>query len=360
MSPCMVIYTKVQVTNHKSHVSRQKSYVMLSVICPIYNEESRIEECILSILAQDYPKEDLEVLFVDGQSSDRTRDVIEKYMREYPFIQLLDNPKRIAPAALNIGIRASSGDIIMRLDAHAKYPDDYFSLLVNKLKQTEADNVGGVCRTLPAKDTAICRAIAHAMSSPFGMGNSHFRIGTSHEMWVDTVPFGCFRRELFDKIGLFDEELVRNQDDEFNGRIVKNGGKILLLPQVVVDYFARDSISKTARMFYQYGLFKPLVNKKLHKPATLRQFFPPLFVAGVVAGGLISCFSTVMGWIYLSILVLYLLLGLAFGLRCTRRLPDVMIMPVIFAIIHINYGSGYWVGIWKLLVHGNVSVQSNH
>ena len=222
---------------------------MLSVICPIYNEESRIEECILSILAQDYPKEDLEVLFVDGQSSDRTRDIIANYMLNYSFIKLLDNPKRIAPAALNIGIRASSGDIIMRLDAHAKYPANYFSLLVSKLKESGADNVGGVCRTLPAKDTSVCRAIAHAMSSPFGMGNSYFRIGSDHEMWVDTVPFGCFKREIFDKIGLFDEELVRNQDDEFNGRIIKNGGRILLLPQVVVDYFARDSLTKTAKMF---------------------------------------------------------------------------------------------------------------
>lgn len=333
---------------------------MLSVICPIYNEESRIEACILSILAQDYPKEDMEVLFVDGQSSDRTREIIAKYMQDYAFIRLLDNPKRIAPSALNIGIRASSGDIIMRLDAHAKYPDNYFSLLVNKLKQTGADNVGGVCRTLPAKDTAICRAIANAMSSPFGMGNSHFRIGANHEMWVDTVPFGCFRRELFDKVGLFDEELVRNQDDEFNGRIVKNGGKILLLPQVVIDYFARDTISKTAKMFYQYGLFKPLVNKKLHKPTTLRQFFPPLFLAGLIAGGLLSLFSQTLMWIYVSVIVLYILCCFVFGRNGERVWPDILWMPIIFATIHLSYGCGYWQGLWNLLVHGNISVQSNH
>ena len=333
---------------------------MLSVICPIYNEESRIEACIQSILAQDYPKEDLEVLFVDGQSSDRTREIIAKYMQDYAFIRLLDNPKRIAPSALNIGIRASSGDIVMRLDAHAKYPDNYFSLLVNKLKQTGAENVGGVCRTLPARDTAICRAIAHAMSSPFGMGNSHFRIGTSHEMWVDTVPFGCFCRELFDKIGLFDEELVRNQDDEFNGRIVKNGGKILLLPQVVIDYFARDTISKTAKMFYQYGLFKPLVNKKLQKPTTLRQFFPPLFFAGLIAGGLLSVFSQTLMWIYVSVIILYVLCCFVFGRNGERIWPDILWMPIIFATIHLSYGCGYWQGLWKILVHGNISVQSNH
>lgn len=333
---------------------------MLSVICPIYNEESRIEECILSILAQDYPKEDLEVLFVDGQSSDRTREIIANYMLNYSFIKLLDNPKRIAPAALNIGIRASSGDIIMRLDAHAKYPENYFSLLVNRLKGSGADNVGGVCRTLPARDTSVCRAIAHAMSSPFGMGNSYFRIGSDHEMWVDTVPFGCFKREIFDKIGLFDEELVRNQDDEFNGRIIKNGGRILLLPQVVVDYFARDSLTKTAKMFFQYGLFKPLVNYKLQKPTTLRQFIPPLFFAGLIAGGLLSVFSKTILWIFVSVIVLYVLCCFIFGRNREHVWPDVLWMPFTFSAIHLSYGCGYWVGILKMISHRKISVQSNH
>ena len=333
---------------------------MLSVICPIYNEESRIEECILSILAQDYPKEDLEVLFVDGQSSDRTREIIANYMLNYSFIKLLDNPKRIAPAALNIGIRASSGDIIMRLDAHAKYPENYFSLLVNRLKESGADNVGGVCRTLPARDTSVCRAIAHAMSSPFGMGNSYFRIGSDREMWVDTVPFGCFKREIFDKIGLFDEELVRNQDDEFNGRIIKNGGRILLLPEVVVDYFARESLTKTAKMFFQYGLFKPLVNYKLQKPTTLRQFIPPLFFAGLIAGGLLSVFSKTILWIFVSVIVLYVLCCFAFGRNRERVWPDVLWMPFTFSAIHLSYGCGYWVGILKMISHRKISVQSNH
>lgn len=333
---------------------------MITVICPIYNEESHIKDCILSILSQDYPKDDLEVLFVDGLSDDRTRNIIESYSQQYPFIHLLDNPKRIAPTALNIGIRAAKGNIILRLDAHAKYPSDYFTVLVNKLQSTEADNVGGVCNTLPAKDTNVCKAIAYAMSSSFGMGNSHFRIGTDHEMWVDTVPFGCFRRDIFDKIGLFDEELVRNQDDEFNGRIIRHGGKILLLPKVVVDYFARDSVSKTAKMFYQYGIFKPLVNKKLHKPTTLRQFFPPLFLAGIVIGGLLSFFSTPIMWIYISVLILYIFSGIIAGLRCTRRWREVLWMPVIFAAIHLSYGFGYWEGIAKVLMHGKISVQSNH
>lgn len=333
---------------------------MITIICPIYNEELRIEACIQSIIEQDFPHEEMEVLFVDGMSTDRTHEIVGKYSQQYPFIRLLDNPKRIAPSALNIGIQNAKGEIIIRLDAHARYPNNYFSQLVNKLRNTGADNVGGVCNTLPAKDTPMCRAIAHAMSSPFGMGNSHFRIGTDREMWVDTVPFGCFRRDIFDKIGLFDEELVRNQDDEFNGRIIRHGGKILLMPQVVVDYFARDTISKTAKMFYQYGLFKPLVNKKLHKPTTLRQFFPPLFLAGVILGGALSFFSSTIMWLYFSVLILYILLGLFSGLRCTHHWPDILLMPIVFAAIHFSYGLGYLDGIVKVLAHGKISVQSNH
>jgi glycosyltransferase involved in cell wall biosynthesis len=333
---------------------------MITIICPIYNEERRIEACIQSIIEQDFPHEEMEVLFVDGMSTDRTHEIVGTYSQQYPFIRLLDNPKRIAPSALNIGIQNAKGDIIIRLDAHARYPNNYFSQLVSKLRATDADNVGGVCNTLPAKDTPMCRAIAHAMSSPFGMGNSHFRIGTDREMWVDTVPFGCFRRDIFDKIGLFDEELVRNQDDEFNGRIIRHGGKILLMPQVVVDYFARDTISKTAKMFYQYGLFKPLVNKKLHKPTTLRQFFPPLFLAGVILGGLLSFFSVTIMWLYFSVLILYILLGLFAGLRCTHRWPDLFLMPIVFAAIHFSYGLGYLDGIIKVLAHGKISVQSKH
>ena len=201
---------------------------MLSVICPIYNEEKNIVACMDSMLRQDYPKEQLEIIFVDGMSTDGTRALVEDYVRKHSFIHLLDNPRHIAPTALNIGIRASKGDLIARIDAHAQYPDNYLSVLSSKLYEHEADNVGGVCRTLPARDTAVCQAVAAALSSPFGMGNSYFRIGADHDMQVDTVPFGFFHREIFNRIGMFDEELVRNQDDEFNGRIIREGGEVVL------------------------------------------------------------------------------------------------------------------------------------
>ncbi len=332
---------------------------MLSVICPIYNEEKYIAKCIDSILAQDYPKDNLEVIFVDGMSSDRTREIVAEYSAKYPFIRLIDNPDRIVPPAMNIGIKASVGDIVVRLDAHAVFPQNYFSELVKSLLELDADNVGGVCRTLPINDTPVCRSIAYVLSSSFGMGNSHFRIGADSIKEVDTVPFGCFKRELFDRVGYFDEELTRNQDDEFNGRIIKNGGKNFLLPDLVIDYYARDTVAKVYKMFYQYGLFKPLVNKKLGQPATIRQFFPLLFVLGLILGPLTFLISSAFIWLYLGVLLVYLTLAAVFSSKESRSLKEVLIKIWVYFVVHFAYGWGYINGIIKLIFKIPFNVKSN-
>lgn len=331
----------------------------LSVVCPIYNEERYIAKCIDTILGQDFSHNDWEILFVDGMSTDRTREIVREYSAKYSFIQLLDNPRKIVPPAMNIGIMHAAGEIIIRLDAHAFYPTNYFSVLISKLKELNADNVGAVCRTLPADDSDKGKAIAAALSSSFGMGNSRFRVGAKEEIEVDTVPFGCFRKELFEKIGLYDDELIRNQDDELNGRIIKNGGKIYLLPDLIVDYFARDSIRKTGKMFYQYGLFKPLVNKKLGLPATVRQFFPSVFVLGLILGLIASVFSPLLRVIYISILVLYVLLAIVSSLKTTRSLKQIFYQVVTYFVIHVNYGCGYLIGIYKILIHQSFVVKVN-
>lgn len=335
---------------------------MLSVICPVFNEEKYITGCVESIIAQDYPKDDLEVLFVDGMSTDKTRDIIGTYARQYPFIRLLDNPKRIVPYAMNEGIKASQGEVIIRLDGHVEYPTNYFSALVSHLKELDADNVGAVCETLPCGNSAKELAIAEALSSSFGMGNSYFRIGCDEVRQVDTVPFGCFKREVFDKVGLYDVELVRNQDDELNGRIIKNGGKIYLIPSVVTKYYARDRISKVWKMFYQYGLYKPLVNKKLGSPATIRQFFPVLFVSGLFVGAVLSCLCWIIAWLYVSVLILYLVLSLCFTAKSIRKTGNwalLLYQPLTYLAVHISYGLGYLVGICKILFHKSFSAECN-
>ncbi len=332
---------------------------MLSVICPIYNEEKYIGACIESILAQDYPNDDLEVIFADGMSTDRTREIVAEYATRYPWIRLIDNPDRIVPPALNKAIEASRGDIIMRLDAHCEYPTDYFSQLTQALKSLNADNVGAVCVTLPTNDSPVAKAIAAVLSSKFGMGNSSFRVGAKEVCLVDTVPFGCWPRHVFDKIGLFDLELIRNQDDEFNGRIVKAGGKIYLIPSVRVKYYARDKVSKVARMFYQYGLFKPLVNKKLGSPATVRQFIPLLLVCGLGLGLVISLLWHPFLWFYLSGIFVYLVLALLYSVKSSHSLKQIIIQIWTYAVVHTSYGWGYIVGLWKILTHKSFFANDN-
>lgn len=333
---------------------------MLSVICPIYNEEKYIAGCIESILAQDYPKDNLEVIFADGMSSDRTREIISSYTSIYPWIRLIDNPERIVPHALNRAIEVSRGDIIMRLDAHAVFPSNYFSELVSAIDIYGADNVGAICETLPINDTSTAKAIAAVLSTKFGMGNSDFRVGGLDEVKeVDTVPFGCWHREIFDRIGLFDVDLIRNQDDEFNGRLIKSGGKIYILPHVRVKYFARDKVSKVAKMFYQYGLFKPLVNKKLGSPATLRQFIPLLLVIGLIGGLGISFLWHPFFWAYLTGVSFYLLLALYFSIKSSRHIKQIFIQVFTYLTVHLSYGWGYLVGIWKLLTKQSFVAKSN-
>lgn len=333
---------------------------MLSVIVPIYQEEKYISKCIDSMLSQDYPKDDLEIILVDGMSKDRTREIVANYTAKYPFIRMIDNPERIAPCAMNRGIKEAKGDVIIRLDAHVYYPKNYFSLLVEKLNELPgAENVGALCNTLPVNDSITAQSIAAVLSSSFGMGNSHFRVGADKEMEVDTVPFGCFHRSIFDKVGLYDEELVRNQDDELNARIIKAGGKIYLIPQLVCEYYARDTAKKVYKMFYQYGVFKPLVNKKLGSPATVRQFFPLFFVLGLLVGPVVCLFLPVLWWAYFAVIMLWFILATSFSLKDSKNLKRILTQNWIYFVVHFGYGWGYIVGIYKILFHRPFVAQVN-
>lgn len=336
---------------------------MISVVCPIYNEEKYIAKCIDSILEQDFPHDDMEVLFVDGMSSDRTREIVLEYTDKYKFIRLLDNPHRTSPYAMNIGIENAAGDTIFRMDAHAQYPDNYLSELYQKLQELpNAENVGGVCETLPCNETNEAYAIAEVLSNSFGMGNSYFRTGISEIRKVDTVPFGCFHKSLFKRIGLYDTDLDRNQDDELNGRIIRNGGSIYIIPAIKIKYFARDKMEKVRKMFYQYGLYKPLVNKKLGIPATLRQFVPVLFLLGIVLGAVACYIWPTFRWIYMALACLYMLICFYIGIKnaVKHKRPSLAILiPYALFNTHISYGWGYLRGIFKILFKQPFNVKSN-
>src|SRR5205085_1817966 len=199
-------------------------------------------------------------------------------------------------------------------------PPDYIALSVAALEQTGADNVGPVIVTRPADGNAVARAIAVALSHPFGVGNSHFRIGSRERRWVDTVPFGCFHRRLFDQVGMFDEELPRNQDDEFNFRLAKHGARVLLEPRLVAYYYARGSIRQVARMWYQYGYFKPLVAKKVRRVMTLRQLVPACFVLGLVGTAALSPWLPVARVAFGALGLAYAALAVGCGLAAPLRI----------------------------------------
>ena len=321
---------------------------MLSVICPIYNEAKYIDGCIQSILLQDYPKQQLEVLFVDGMSKDGTRNVVNEYSRRYPFIRLLDNERRIVPVAMNIGIKASKGDIIMRLDAHAQYPSNYFSVLVRELKRLNADNVGVACRTDVLNKNPKALAIKEVLSNKFGVGNSTFRLGVNKVMEVDTVPFGCWRRDVFDKYGFYDERLVRNQDIELNKRIVRGGGHIFIVPDTYCTYLARETFKGLAKNSYGNGKWNILTvhYTKQFKSLSIRHFIPLLFLLSLIVPLLGILFYT--PFFYLSILSLfaYLLALCCVSLRLSaRKRLDIFYLLAAFFVLHLSYGYGSLIGV---------------
>ena len=326
------------------------NFEKVSIIIPCRNEEKFIEKVIKNILNQTYPKDRMEVLFIDGMSEDKTYEIIKIYTRKYSFIRLLKNPYKYVPHAMNIGIKNAKGDIIIRMDAHSEYPLDYIEKLVYWLKKLKADNVGGVCITIPKNNTEKGKAISLAISHPFGVGASMFRVvkNLKQPKRVDTVPFGCYPKKIFSKIGLYDEDLIRNQDDELNARLIKNGGKIFLLPDVRIKYFARDSLKKVAKMFYQYGYFKPLVNLKIGKPATIRQLFPPLFVFFLLFPVLVSPLYPKLAFISLITFFSHTILNMYFSLKLSIREKNISLLPflfITFLVIHISYGIGYIKGL---------------
>lgn len=325
----------------------------VSIVMPCRNEAPHVEHAVRDALAQERRGFDLEVLVAVGPGTDDTHGIVERLCAEHPEVRLVENPAGVVPHGLNAAIRASRGRYIVRMDAHSRYPSDYAATLTEALDRTGADNVGGVWETLPANDSTKAWAIAQVLSSPMGVGNAHFRLGVAEERDVDTVPYGCFRRELFDRLGFFDEELVRNQDDEHNGRIIRAGGRIVLLPQVRIRYYPRDRIRKLWRMYREYGLFKPLVNMKLGAPATLRQFVPPLFVLALIGLPLLALVHPAFGWAWLGLVVVYFTAIKLAALRTAiqaDRFRGYIWMTVAFTTVHVAYGVGYLQGIWRFMV----------
>jgi succinoglycan biosynthesis protein ExoA len=325
----------------------QNSQSFVSVVMPVRNEADFIERSLQAVLAQNYPPDSFEIVVADGLSSDATRAIIENVKSSADVsIKIVDNPELIAPTGLNRAIAAAKGEIIVRVDGHCEIAPDYVSNCVKHLLEDKAEGVGGPIETVGASLTA--RAIAVAMSSGFGVGGSAFRCVNDREMYVDTVAFPGYKREIFARVGLFNEELVRNQDDEFNYRLRKLGGRILLAPDIRSKYYSRSTLKSLWRQYFQYGFWKVRVLQLHPKQMSLRQFVPLAFVVTILFLALVAAFSAVGRWALLAVLSLYFLANLAATLKSAARINFVG-LPTVFlshAILHFSYGLGFLYGLF--------------
>ncbi len=332
---------------------------LVSVLVPIRNEAGFIERCLESILEQTYPADRIELLVLDGMSDDGTREIVTRLGGRDQRVRLVDNPRRIVPTAMNIGIRESRGEIIIRVDGHTVVEKDFIEQSVRALREhPDAWCAGGPTRTV--NETYVGRAISAAMSSPVGVGNAMFRLG-GYEGYVDTIAFGAYWRWVFEKIGLFDEELVRNQDDELNYRLIKAGGRIYMTPKVRSTYFARTSLRKLWRQYYQYGFWRIRTMQKHREPATLRQVAPLAFVLIWIALIVAAAAWGPMRWALAGFAALYLLGLIAGAADVARRgrLAEAPLAPAIFPLLHFGYGLGSLAGVVHFLVlrRGGESLQ---
>jgi len=293
----------------------------------------------------------MEIFVVDGMSDDGTRSIVNDYIKKYPYITLLDNEDKIVPRAMNIGIQAAKGDYIIRLDAHSQFPKNYFSKLVEASVELKADNVGAVAITDVKNKTIKSNAIIKVLSHRFGVGNSDFRTGVKNIKEVDTVPFGCFKRDVFDKYGLYDTRLVRNQDIELNKRIKNGGGKIFLIPGVEFIYFARESFSKLYKNNYENGLWNILTAYYTDslKSLSLRHFVPLFYILSIVVPSLLAIIEIKFLLISALSFSLHSLLLLIFSIKENSEDTSVLNLIIAFLTLHYSYGIGSVSGIFRLI-----------
>lgn len=322
----------------------------LSVIVPCRNERHHIAPFLEAVLSQELDGIGLEVLIADGMSEDGTREVLADYARRYPAIRMIDNPERTTPWALNRAIEAATGDVIVRMDVHTLYAPDYLRQCLAVLQESGADNVGGAWH---ADGTSyVQQAIALGFQSPFSSGGAASH-APDFEGEVDSVYLGCWRRSVFSEVGAFDPELVRNQDDEFNLRLVRSGRRVYQSPRIKSRYFPRASLTALFKQYSQYGYWKVRVIQKHRLPASIRHLVPGGFVLMLLVLGLFSLISPAARWGLVAMGGLYALANVAISLlTCLKpgRVVYLPLMPLVFAGFHFGYGYGFLRGAVDFLL----------
>lgn len=327
----------------------------LSAILLCRNEKNHIQKCLESLIQQDFPREDLEILVVDGMSEDGSREIIQSFSARYLFVKMVDNPDRLTPYAFNAGIRNAKGDAVLILNGHSLYPPDFFSANCNALFETGADNVGGKQIVIPRIQTRVAQAIAATMHSEMGAGNLGGKgIGEKQEpVNAETVVYGCYRKEVFQKIGFFDERLQKGQDVEFNLRLLKSGGKILRIPGIYCNYMTRSSLREIVKYYYINGKWLTLPLGFGIVAFHLRHLVPMVMVGGYLVLATLSFLHPVFLTSLLALLATYGLLLFLMGVKTSlraKRVDFLFLVPVITMIIHFTAGFGGWVGIFHALL----------
>lgn len=338
---------------HTEIIDTIKTYPFVSVVMPIRNEVTWIERGLSAILAQDYPADRMEVIVVDGMSDDGTRTVVQSFAVQHSHIaiRILDNPAHTVPAALNIGLRAACGSVIVRVDGHTVIAPDYISEGIALLLRTKADNVGGLMTAVGQGWIGETIAIAHELR--FGLGGGLFHRATK-ETEADTVYMGIFRRDVFDRVGIFDEEMTRNQDIELNGRIRQAGGRIILSPRIRSVYHCRDSLRALWKQNYANGIWLFPTITKTPQALSVRHYIPLAFVASLLLSGIAALrlhagrilFAVIAG----SYVVATGGASISASARHGRRF--LVSLPLVFVTLHVSYGLGSLVGLYQKIVRG--------
>lgn len=324
----------------------------ISVIIPARNEESFIGRTLDSLIANDYPKDKLEILVVDGISEDRTKEIVAEYAETYPYIKLLENPKKITPIAMNIGIHNAQGSLVTKTDAHSIYPVEYLSKCARYIEKYHVEAVGGVARATPSLLTLKAAAISLSLSSWFGSGGGGLRYATGEPRLADTAFGICYKKDAVIKAGLFNENLTRSQDMDLNIRLQKMGGKILLVPDIMINYYSKATLMNFLRHNVQDGIWAVYPLKFGSPVFKLRHLAPLIFIVCLFLCGLTGLVFAPAQALFLGIICLYFILALAVSANIAHREKQYALIPYLiaaFAIRHFAYGFGSLIGLTKLL-----------
>ncbi len=323
----------------------------VSVIIPCRNEKIYISQCINSLINNDYPKEMMEIIVVDGKSNDGTIEIVNELKNKYHFIKIINNPKQITPVALNIGIKNAGFEYVMIAGAHALYSDNYISSLVENINKYKADGVGGMLITAVKNKMPKSMSITTVLSNKFGVGNSLFRVGVQEARLVDTVPFGLYKKELFEKVGYYDERLIRNHDIELSKRMIAAGCKIYLVPNLSCTYYARETFRDIAANNYRNGYWNILTTyyTKCFHSLSLRHFVPLIFLLSLILPLVLSLFF-VKFWIYLFLVIffVYNIFVITVSLIENNKTTKFKFLFLSFYVLHFSYGFGSLIALFNI------------